>query len=153
MIVFCPNCGTQNPGIPGTRATCTACSSTFEVPADAGGGPRTPAAAPPPPAREPAPPPAAPGAQSFSSGPVVAAGGRRKTNTLAIVSLVAGIVCCVPFVSPGLAIGCGLGALKQLEAGRDAEAGRGLAIAGVILGSLTALVQLLGLIGSVSRNF
>ena len=43
-----------------------------------------------------------------------------STNALAVVSLVAGIVCCIPFISPGLAIGCGLAALKQIDASHGA---------------------------------
>ncbi|MBS1153251.1 MAG: hypothetical protein H6Q89_4949 [Myxococcaceae bacterium] len=151
MIVFCPNCGTQNPGLPGARATCTACASTFDVPPDAGSrAPPTPERAP---VAEPPPKVSWPKLESPPQ-PVVAAGrtrAGRKTNALAIVSLVAGIICCIPFVSPGLAIGCGIGALKQFDATSDAEAGRGLAIAGIILGALTAVFQLLGMIGSISR--
>ncbi len=153
MIVFCPNCGSQNPGIPGARATCASCSSTFDVPADAGGRP-PPVAAPPVTTQ---PPPAsfsAPGAQVFSAGPSSNGfNATRKTNTLAIVSLVAGIVCCIPLVSPGIAIACGIVSLKQIDASPGTQSGRGLAIAGIILGALTALFQFFGMIGSVSRGF
>lgn len=149
MVVFCPNCGTQNAGLAGARATCTACQSTFDVPADAA-RPPVPAAAPPPPA---ATGYSAPGAQVFSP-PSGAAPIRQttgsKTNLLAVVSLVAGVVCCVPLVSPGVALVCGIGAIKQIDA--RGETGRGLAIAGIILGAITALMQFFWLIGVISRG-
>ena len=151
MIVFCPNCGTQTAGLPGGRASCAACASTFDVPGDAG-----PRAAPAPEA--PRPPPAdysAPGAQVFAPSTPAAIGLRKgaKTNTLAIVSLVAGIICCVPFISPGIAVGCGIGALKQIDGSNGVETGRGLAITGIIFGALTTIFQLLGFIGTISKRF
>ena len=54
MIVFCPTCGTQNAGLPGARASCAACASTFDVPND---GARQQPPAPPKPAAEAPPPP------------------------------------------------------------------------------------------------
>ena len=151
MIVFCPNCGTQNSGLAGARASCAACGSTFDVPAD--GAPRNePAAAAPP-----APPKAAsfsaPGAQVFGPAMVPVRTGARGTNTMAIISLVAGLVCCIPIASPAVAIGCGVGAIKQLDANRDAEGGRALAIIGIVLGVLSGLFQVLGFLSSLSRRF
>lgn len=32
MKVFCPNCGSDNEGMPGGRVTCKACTASFEVP-------------------------------------------------------------------------------------------------------------------------
>jgi hypothetical protein len=149
MIVFCPNCGTQNAGLPGARASCSACGSTFDVPND---GPKQA-----PVAEAPKPPPSsfsAPGAQVFTPNPLPAAPRRigAKTNTLAILSLVAGIICCVPMVSPAVAIGCGIGAMKQINASPSTESGRGVAIAGIILGALTSLLHVLWLIGTLSRG-
>lgn len=142
MIVFCPTCGTQNAGVAGARASCTACASTFDVPSEAR-APTAPA--------EPSPPAfSGPAVQVFSS-PTPGAG--RSANAYAIVSLVAGIVCCIPFVSPGLAIGCGIGALRQLDVNRDAQSGRGLAIAGIVLGAISSLLHLLWLIGILGRHF
>lgn len=143
MIVFCPTCGTQNAGVAGARATCTACASTFDVPSEA----RAPTA--------PAPPAfSGPGVQVFSSPTLpTTPGAGRSANAYAIVSLVAGIVCCIPFVSPGLAIGCGIGALRQLDVNRDAQSGRGLAIAGIVLGAISSLLHLLWLIGILGRRF
>ncbi len=81
----------------------------------------------PPPA--PTPPPAAPYAPA-AAGP--------KTNTLAIVSLVLAF-----FVSLGAVI-CGHIALSQIK--KTGENGRGLAIAGLVLGYLGLVVGLLGAI-------
>ncbi len=149
MTIFCPNCGTQNAGIAGARASCTACGSPFDVPADG--------AAPAPVAEAPRPPPSfqAPGAQVFSpnptSSPMAPRPGTRGTNTLAIVSVVFGLVCCAPLVSPVVAIGCGIVSIKQIEA--TGEGGRGLAIAGILLGAVTALLQFFWLIGMVTRRY
>ncbi|UYN83338.1 MAG: DUF4190 domain-containing protein [Microcella sp.] len=78
----------------------------------------------PPPAPEPTPYASAP------AGP--------KTNTLAIISLVLAF-----FISLGAVI-CGHIALGQIK--RTGEGGRGLAIAGLILGYLGLLVGLLVII-------
>ena len=53
-----------------------------------------------------------------------------------------GIICCIPLVSPTVSIACGIGALKQIDASPSTQGGRGLAIAGLILGALGALIQL-----------
>lgn len=154
MNVFCPNCGTQNVGLRGARSTCTACASIFEVPFDA---PKSQGAAPgPAEAPKPGPPPpsfSAPGAQIFAGALRPTRDRPTGTNTYAIISLVAGIVCCVPLVSPIIAIGFGIGALKQLDAAPNAEGGRGLAIAGLLLGGVSALLQLIGFIATTSRHW
>ena len=145
MIVFCPNCGTQNAGLPGARARCTACASTFDVPSESGSAPLP----------SESPRVATTAAEGFAGPSVpaqIARVGGQKTNALAVVSLVSGVLCCVPFLSPGLALGCGLGALKQIDAAPSEQTGRGLAIAGILLGAITALVQLLGIIGALSRR-
>lgn len=143
MIVFCPNCGTQNPGVAGARATCSACSSTFDVPAEAGRRGAPPPPPPPAPVREAAP------AQVFATPP--GARSNRKTNTLAVVSFVMGLICCIPLVSPVVSVGCGIGALKQLDAGDNAEAGRALAILGIVFGAITTILQVFWLIGTINR--
>ena len=133
MIVFCPNCGTQNPGLPGARATCASCGSTFEVPG--GGAGNRPSATAVKPTLQ-APPPA-----GFAGAGLTTRAG-RTVNPLAITSLVAGILCCFPLVSPLVAIGCGVSASRQIDASPETQSGKGLAVAGVVLGALTALGQL-----------
>ena len=147
MIVFCPNCGTQNAGLAGARATCSACASTFDVPADAGRPAQAPAAPPPPSF-------SAPGAQVFSApaAPLrVTPSANGTTNLLAIVSLVAGFVCCVP-LSFALAIATGFMSLKQIDASGGAQKGRGLAIVGITFGAVSAILQALFLIGTLSNR-
>lgn len=62
---------------------------------------------------------------------------RPGTNGLAITSLVTGVICCC---WPA-AIGFGIGALVQLR--RRRQAGRGLAVAGLVLGLIGALLTAL----------
>jgi hypothetical protein len=165
MKVYCPNCGQANETGPGTRVMCTACTAVFDAPADAGSG--AGAAAPPPPSPAPAPqagqswssppPAAAPPAQSWqtsqpypgSTFPTASGAVGQKTNVLAIVSLVSGIVCCIPVVSPAVAIITGVMAIKQIDANPAGEKGKGLAIAGLILGGLSGVMWILSLIGQV----
>jgi hypothetical protein len=148
MIVFCPNCGTQGSGQPGARATCASCGSSFDIPAEAA----HPQSVSPP--RVEAPPKPGPG---FSPPRPDHQAPPRRTprgpHPLAIISLVSGIVCCIPLLSPGLAIGCALAALKQIDDSGGAQGGRALAIAGLILGSLTALMQLSVLISSLAKGW
>jgi hypothetical protein len=81
--------------------------------------------APPPPA---APPPAPPGA-AWQPAPVA----YQRTNGMAVASLVLGIMFC--FVVTGiLAVIFGNVALNRIDASQGAEKGRGLAIAGIVLG-------------------
>lgn len=150
MIVFCPNCGTQNAGVAGARATCTACNSVFDVPGDA--APRRteppPLVATPPGER----PPVAPPPQPFIQiAPTPKA--RGGTNTLAILSLVSGLVCCVPFVSPIVAVVCGVSAIRQLDQNRDGQTGRALAISGIVLGAIGGVLHVFWLIGTLARRF
>lgn len=86
---------------------------------------------PPPPAPEPASTP-------YSSQPYAAVPAGPKTNTLAIVSLVLAF-----FVSLGAVI-CGHLALSQIK--KTGEGGRGLAIAGLVLGYLGLVVGLIATI-------
>lgn len=86
---------------------------------------------PPPPAPEPAPAPytSAPSTSAaYAATPYSGAPAGPKTNTLAIVSLVLAF-----FISLG-AIICGHIALNQIK--QTGEGGRGLAIAGLVLGYL-----------------
>ena len=86
---------------------------------------------PPAPASEPAPIPVA---SPYSSGAPIG----PKTNTLAIVSLVLAF-----FISLG-AIICGHIALNQIK--RTGEGGRGLAIAGLVLGYAGLAAGIIGAI-------
>ncbi|MFB6837475.1 DUF4190 domain-containing protein [Streptomyces sp. NPDC056361] len=65
---------------------------------------------------------------------------RRTTNGLAIGSLVSGIVCCLP----PLGLVLGLAALPRIRK-RD-QAGKGLAIAGIVLSALSCLLLVVGLV-------
>jgi len=155
MQVYCPNCGTENEGLEGGRVTCKACTASFEVRAPT----QMPAPAPaPPPVTSPPPgtgwvgssgpsAPLQPGTVS-SMGQPGAPGG---TNTLAIVSLISGIVCCIPLVSPAVAIICGVIAMKQIDESGGTQGGKGLAIAGIALGALTVLGNVLYLIGVIMQ--
>ncbi len=173
MRVFCPNCGTENDGQPGGTVTCATCTTSFAVPNAQG------IIAPPPapvPANAPvaiaersAPPGqvgdgatplsqyASPPQQPSVTGAVFAPSAPRKpaqvqvTNALAVVSLISGLVCCIPFVSPLLAIGTGLAARSQIAATGGQQKGNDLALAGIVLGVASLGFWGLWLIGLVSR--
>ncbi|MFZ5470394.1 MAG: DUF4190 domain-containing protein [Myxococcota bacterium] len=118
MKFFCPNCGQPNEAAsPGARVTCSACTAMFDAPAAPG----------------PAPAPAWPVPSAPQEGwPQKPQG--QKTNTLAIVSLVSGVLCCIPFASV-VALVTGILAMKQIDRNSQ-ESGKGLAIAGIVLGAL-----------------
>ncbi|MEU4270122.1 DUF4190 domain-containing protein [Streptomyces sp. NPDC026092] len=65
---------------------------------------------------------------------------QRTTNGLAIASLVAGIVCCLP----PLGLIFGLIALPQIK--KRNQTGKGLAVAGIVLSSLSCLLIAVGLV-------
>jgi hypothetical protein len=156
--VFCPNCGTDTEGSPGARATCAACTATFEVPSDnAPSRPPEPAPMPPaapaprPPGVEVAPRPAQP-SMGWSAPPLPAVTPRPAAatsgfNGLAIGSFILALTCCIPLVSPAGGLGLGIVAVQQIETSSPPQGGRGLAIAGIVLGALSAVLQLLWLIG------
>lgn len=162
MKVFCPNCGTENEGTAGSRVTCRACTASFEIPFEAqatplpqqapqpqqqpsfGGRPvqqfGTPSA--PQPVQPPAPvvvqpPPNVwqPNAPSSFSAPQAPGG---QTNTLAIVSLVSGIVgcLCIPAIGSITSIITGFMALSQINASGGGQKGREMAIGGIVTGFL-----------------
>jgi hypothetical protein len=135
---------------------CTACTAVFEAPADASAAPAPPQ--PPPPSMatpQPQqwgpPPPAnpyqAPAPYNMGAPAPFQGGGVQTMNTLAIVSLVLGILCCMPF-SIG-AIITGAIAIKQID-NNPMEKGKGLAVAGIVLGSLAIVVNLLWAIGAAA---
>ena len=165
MKVYCPNCGQANETGPGARVMCTACTAVFDAPPEAGAPPPAPAppeppqyATPPPQAYTPPPqaysPPAQPSWQpsvpTYGT-PTSMGGTMQATNTLAIVSLIAGVVCCIPVVSPLTAIITGAIAISQINANPTAQKGKGLAVAGIILGALTIVFNILGLIGNIAQ--
>ncbi len=155
MKVFCPNCGTDNEGMPGGRLTCKACTATFEVPREGGVSPQ------PAPLRYP-PPPAPVASQPTSSAPFPGFVGPAPTgfgstggsiasgqpNPLAIISLVLGILCCIPFASTA-AIVTGVIAQNQINASNGQQRGKELALAGIILGSASLVLFVIGLILNV----
>ncbi|MHC4786232.1 MAG: DUF4190 domain-containing protein [Planctomycetota bacterium] len=71
------------------------------------------------------------------------AGGPQKTSGLAIASLVCSLICCIPVI-PVIGILLGLGAMISIG-GDPAKKGKGLAIAGIILGVVITTGQ--GVVG------
>lgn len=118
--MFCPNCGKQSDD---NAAFCESCGASLNAP-------------PPPPGQ----PPYQGGQQQqqyqssqqhYQSGPP-----QGETNVCAIWSLVLGIlslVCCGCF-SAIPAVICGHIALNQIKESGDTQGGRGMAIAGLVLG-------------------
>ncbi|MFF8508464.1 DUF4190 domain-containing protein [Streptomyces sp. NPDC015492] len=95
----------------------------------------------------PAPGPYTSPGMPYGAGPYAGAPGgvpygmpaRRTTNGLAIASLVSGIVCCLP----PLGLVLGLVALPRIRK-RD-QAGKGLAVAGIVLSALSCLLLVIGI--------
>ena len=71
-----------------------------------------------------------------------------RTNGLAIVSLIAGILFCF-FITPVVAVVTGQIALEQIADSGGTSKGRGMAIAGATLGWIFLSLALLGLLGWV----
>jgi hypothetical protein len=67
-------------------------------------------------------------------------GSTGPVNTLAIVSLVCGVLCCVPFASIA-AIATGAIAQNQIAASNGVQRGREYALAGMVLGGLSLAVS------------
>ncbi|MDP2276232.1 MAG: DUF4190 domain-containing protein [Archangium sp.] len=161
MKVFCPNCGTQNDGMPGGRLTCKACTASFEVPREGGVSQPPPpqVIAPPPRPVVTAPPPSSsPFPTGYVGPPPMGFGGSSNglssgsTNTLAIVSLVLGILCCIPFASIG-AIVTGVMAQNQINATNGQQKGKEFALVGIILGSTSLLLTIGSLIINALTRF
>lgn len=153
MKVFCPNCGTENEGMPGGRLTCKACTASFEVPREGGVSQPPPAQviAPPPPVVTAPPASNSPFPTGYVGPPPMGFGGSSNglssggTNTLAIVSMVLGILCCIPFASTG-AIVTGVMAQNQINATHGQQKGKEFALVGIVLGSTGVLIFIVGLI-------
>ncbi len=160
MKVFCPNCGTENEGTAASRVTCRACTASFEVPNESG---QAPAPAPQP--QQPSfggrpvqsfdratpqpmqhapqqpvvvqPPPQVwnPNAPGAYSAPPSAGG---QNNTLAIISLVSGLVgcLCMPAIGSLAGIITGFVALSQINASNGGQKGREMAIGGIVISFL-----------------
>lgn len=177
MKVFCPNCGSDNEGMPGGRVTCQACTASFEVPRQDGpptGTTGGPSAAPFPTSTSqpwPGTGSAPSGGQSSgqtgggqTGGGWVGGGAPQSqpistfanpsssmpvvNNTLAIVSLVLGILCCIPFAGIG-AIITGVIARNQIAASGGQQKGAELAMVGIVLGALGMVLGVLSVIGQV----
>ncbi|MEF9977758.1 MAG: DUF4190 domain-containing protein [Thermomonas sp.] len=73
----------------------------------------------------------------------------RQTSTLAIISLVAGILgwTVLPFLASIAAVICGHMARKEIRLAPDRLEGDGLAIAGLVLGYLSIAMLLLIVVG------
>jgi hypothetical protein len=143
MKAYCPNCGSENEGIAGSRITCRACTANFDAP-DAAPGGGAPDAAPPPKAR---PVRAAHPMQGSIAGwekggqsVVTARPGAADQHPLAVVSLVLGILCCIPF-SGVAAIITGVMARNQIAESGGRQGGAELATAGIVLGSISVLMS------------
>lgn len=94
-------------------------------------------APPPPPA---APPPAAPPptpSGAWQPGPVA----YQRTNGMAVAALVLGILFCFA-VTAILAVVFGNVALGRIDASQGTEKGRGMAIAGIVLGWIGIVVMI-----------
>jgi hypothetical protein len=175
MRVFCPNCGTENDGQAGGTVTCSTCTTSFVVPNAQGIIAPTPPAAPAPrpvataerpatsgwvgdtapPLSQYAPPPQQ---QQSVTGAVFAPPNPRRpvqvqvTNALAVVSLIFGLFCCIPFVSPLVAIATGFAARSQIAATGGQQKGNELALAGIVLGVCSLGFWGLWLIGVVAKG-
>lgn len=174
MKAFCPNCGSPNEGMPGGRVTCHTCTASFEVPRERATPPPTeptpavektfvrpsqpPVAVPPsvikPPPALAGPPPtgSTPSPTGYRGPPPAgfgaAQGATGELNQLATISLVLGIVCCIPFAGIG-AIITGVMARNQIAASQGAQRGNELALAGIVLGTLSVVTSLFSLLANL----
>lgn len=168
MRVFCSQCGTPNEGKPGTKVICTNCTAVFDVPAVDPGlaqtvmsppsgsqsqQPQQPTPQQPlaPPQQQPAPSWGTPSVNPGQTGPAYPAPApAQQTETLAIISLVLGILCCIPFGSIA-AIICGALAIQKINA-NPSLGGKGLAIAGISLGGLSVAFSVIMIVISLVTN-
>jgi hypothetical protein len=71
------------------------------------------------------------------------------TNPLAIASLITGALCCMPF--PIAAVITGFLAIRQVDQSQGAQKGKGLAIAGIVLGIISTFLNLFFFIGIIAN--
>jgi glycosyltransferase involved in cell wall biosynthesis len=77
----------------------------------------------------------------------------QRTSALAIGSLVCSLICCLPVV-PLLGAGLGVGALIGIGGSNGRVGGKGLAVAGIIIGVLMSIAQAtVGVMGVQGLNF
>ncbi len=84
--------------------------------------------------------------QAWISGPVLAAESvvppQARLSKLAVASFVFAFAGCLPVLNAGIALGLGIGALAAISASKGELRGRGLAIAGIVLGVSSVVVVL-----------
>ncbi|HOV96336.1 MAG TPA: DUF4190 domain-containing protein [Thermomonas sp.] len=75
----------------------------------------------------------------------------RQTNSLAVVSLVCGILgwTLLPFLGSIIAIICGHMARSEIRRSPDTQEGDGLAVAGLVMGYLVIAFSVLAVIGVI----
>lgn len=131
--MFCPNCGKQTDD---NAAFCDSCGASLNAPP------------PPPSGQQQYQPQNQPGQQQSYQQSYQAPPEAEETSPTAIWSLVLailGFVCCGCLASIP-AIICGHIALKQIEESEGKLTGRGLALAGLIMGYIAIV---LGVVGSI----
>ncbi|MET4158807.1 DUF4190 domain-containing protein [Agromyces sp. PvR057] len=136
-----------DPNVPNPSGETPDTPETPAVPA----APAAPEAAPVPPVAPPAPPaygaPAAPAAPAYGAGtydataPAYGAPAPAKTNVLAIVSLVSSIIGFFTGIGFLVGIVCGHISLSQIK--KTAEQGRGMAIAGLVIGYIGIVISII----------
>jgi hypothetical protein len=129
--MYCEQCG--NRLTPDARF-CASCGAAVRVPApppEVWAGPDS-GTLPPPPSVAPPPPPPPPAAWGTYAGPYGAAPPTR-TNGFAIASMVLGILW-IYWIGSILALVFGYIAKNQIDNSRGSQSGRGMAIAGIVLG-------------------
>lgn len=152
MKIFCPNCGSENEGMPGGRLTCKACTASFEVPRESGWVAPAPVINPQPiaPPQQPAPiqtqgyqgPPPSGFTRGNQSLPI---------NQVAIASVVLGFLCCLPFSGVG-ALVTGFIAKQQIANSNGTQRGNEYATIGMILGGLSIALTFGSLLLSVLQK-
>jgi hypothetical protein len=153
------HCATCNEELPAGALHCTACGT--RVVSTPGPGERLEVrldepdpqlAAPRPPAVAPTPvfrPPELPQIPAYQSGP-------PPNNGMAIASMVVGIAaivfCYFAIVPSIVAVVLGAVALRQINAANGGQSGRGMAITGVVLGSIWIGLTIIGVIAIAAAS-
>jgi predicted Zn finger-like uncharacterized protein/prepilin-type processing-associated H-X9-DG protein len=133
-VVQCPSCGARyrvEPDKLGKTFTCAKCQQPFEAVAAMAGEPVAPVYSG---AMPPQPPPSVGYATPFQPPPAPAG----KTSGLAIGSLICGIFGCLWPFTPAAAIVLGIMGINQTS--KQNRPGKGLAIAGTVLGGIALLI-------------